>query len=133
MIMDFTIRQAGIENEPEDEWDTFSFEINDGLADGAGIIFMRSSDYDLEGASPETEPYYIGIGDGRGSYGGITRIRLDRTMLQLEFNEKALEELQDFDQIWRLPIDMSDESFTELKNGLNRIFRPGNGPVLEGF
>lgn len=131
--MDFTIRHVGVENEPEDEWDSFSFGVDDGSTDGMGISFMRSSDYDLEDAPPEIEPYYISIGDGRGAYGGITRVRLDRAALELELSEKSLEALQEFSEVWRLPLDIDDQSFTDLQNGLSRIFRPGNGPTLEGF
>lgn len=137
--MDFTVRRIEEAYEPDEEWDSFSFGIDDGSTDGEGIIFMRSSDYDLERASPEaaTEPYYIGTGNGLGTYGGLTGIRLDRRTLELDFNEKSLEALHETDQTWILPLDIDDDSFAKLKNYLNQVFRSanpdGNGLSIEGF
>jgi hypothetical protein len=131
--MYFTVRRAGVEHEPIDSWDAFSVGLDDGGDEGQSILFMRSSDDDVE-ADPEADPYCIGVTGGMTHYGGIITIRLERGQLQIELEEPAARVLGADSAVWTLPLEISDDSFDALKAGLRRVFAGSiHGPSIIGF
>lgn len=129
--MEFTVRRAGTEHEPLDEGDAFSFGVDDGSTAGHSILFMRTADEDLS-EELDLDPYCISLENGRSHYGGVIRIELDRERLRFYVSDVAADALRVDSTHWDLALEISDQSYEELRSGLRRVFSSTNGPELIG-
>ena len=121
--MDVTIRRAGVEHEPIDEGDSYSVGVDDGTSSGFSVLFMRSSDIDLE-AEPGVDPYCITMSNGRSYYGGISGAAIERGLLEIDLTDEAASVLGVESTHWNFLLEITDNEFEALRSGLERVFQP---------
>ncbi|HUN31840.1 MAG TPA: Imm10 family immunity protein [Trebonia sp.] len=122
-LLDILIRHAGVEHEPVDRFDSLSVGMDDGTSSGFSVLFMRSSDFDLD-SDLDLDPYCISTSSGASHYGGITRVAIGRGRVEIEVSESAAQALGAESIRWNFPLEVSDAEFEALRDGLRRVFEP---------
>lgn len=106
----------------------FSGDSND---QGETVYFMiqNSKEYDDQDEQLNMETYYIEKNDqSMGGYGGIKELRLDKNRIQIEFDNKGIENL--IEKKIEIEFECNDNEYDNLRKKLNQVFTNGELKIL---